>query len=253
MSALRWTWRGVRYDQQTFWRTPGPFFAIAMPVMMLLIFGNLNQDGTMDDLGGGAYSSYLAIGMVAFAVAATAYGNLLARITYRRETGIYRRLQATPLPSAALLGGAVLSTLLVIIIGISAVLVTGRVLFDASLPSSWPLFAAAVLMGAAACGAIGVAASAMVHSAETVDTVAMATMMPILFISGVFQYIDPSTFLGRIGALFPPHHILMITADASDVPTTGGGAWGHLAVLTTWTLIAGVIAARRFRWAPTRS
>ena len=251
MTAAVWAWRAFRYDQTTFWRTPGPFFQIGLPAMMLLIFGSMNEDAV--ELAGESYTSYLTVGMATFTVTTGAYAGMAVRMTYRRETGIFQRLRTTPLPPAALIAGNVGSALAVVLSGITCVLVTGAVVFDASLPTSWPTFVTGVLLGAIACGALGVVLSSFVRSIEGVDAMVWATVMPVLFISGAFQHVEPDSLLGRIASVFPPRHALGLISDGAGIRAVDGSAALHVAVLRAWTVLGVMVGARRFRWEPTRA
>ena len=244
-------WHAFRYDQATYWRTPGPFFQIALPAMMLTIFGTMNEDAV--ELAGESYSRYLTVGMVTFTVATTAYAGMAVRIAYRREAGILQRLRTTPLAPSALIAGNVGSTLLVVSFGVVAVLATGAVLFDAPLPDRWLTFGAGIVLGAVACGALGIAMATFVRSMEGIDAMVWATLMPTVFISGAFQHVEPASFFGRLANVFPPRHVLALVSDGAGLPVVDGPVLVHVAVLLAWTAAGVAIGAHRFRWAPLRA
>lgn len=249
-TMLGHTLRCYRYDQRTFWRMPqAAFFTFALPVFMLVILSALNG-GEVDALGE-AYNRYLLIGMVAFTLASSVYGNLAVRLTYRRESGIYQRLRTTPVPASALVVGQIASAITVAAVTLTVLTVIAGVFFDVALPTNWPLFLAVVVAGGASCCALGAAVSTMVHRLEAADPVVFATMLPIAFISGTFQYIPPESLLARIAELFPVRHIVLVTMDAFGIPDTGS-AVVHFAVIMAWAALGAVVAVRRFRWAPSR-
>lgn len=253
MTALVWTGRAFRYEQRSFWREPaGKFFTVAMPVLMLVVFGGLNGNSKIHELGGIPFSRYMTVGMVAFSLATTTYGMLSARVTFRRETGIYQRLRTTPLPAPAFVAGQVLNAISVVAITIALLLAVGTTFYDATLPRHWPMFLAVLLLGAASCAAIGLAVSTFIPSGEAIDPIIWGTMMPVTFISGMFDYVPPTSTIGRIAALFPVSHLLQLLLRAFDLPGGTGSLWAHLGVVTAWGAGGAVVAARRFRWAPTR-
>ncbi|HEY8216811.1 MAG TPA: ABC transporter permease [Acidimicrobiia bacterium] len=241
--------RTFRYDQRTFWRIPqAAFFTVLLPVMMLVIF-TLN-DRSIDALHV-AYARYLLVGMTIFTVAGASYGNLAARITWRRETGIYQRLRTTPMPAWAMVAGQVVSAVTVVLLTLSLLLVIAATFFDVALPTSWPLFLAVVALGTACCAALGAAMSTFVTSVEAVDPVVWATMLPLMFVSGVFQYVSDDSWVARVADLFPIRHLLLANMDAFGIPGSGDVGW-HLAVVAAWTALGLLVAVRRFRWAPHR-
>lgn len=253
MTALVWTGRAFRYEQRSFWREPaGKFFTVAMPVLMLVVFGGLNGGSKVHELGGIPFSRYMTVGMVAFSLATTSYGMLSARVTFRRETGIYQRLRTTPLPAPAFVAGQVLNALTVVAVTVALLLFVGTTFYDAVLPANWPLFLGVLVLGAASCSAIGLAVSTFIPSGEAIDPIIWGTMMPITFISGMFDYVPPHTVIGRIAALFPVSHLLQLMLRAFDLPGSTGSTWAHVAVVVAWGAACAVVAARRFRWAPSR-
>ena len=242
--------RCYRYDQRTFWRLPqAAFFTFALPVFMLVILSAMNG-GDIDALGE-AYSRYLLIGMVSFTLATSVYGSLAVRLTYRRETGIYQRLRTTPVPASALVVGQIASAITVAAITLTVLMSIAAVFFDAALPTNWPLFLAVVAVGSATCCALGAAVSTMVRRVEAADPIVFATMLPIAFISGTFQYVPPDSVLARLAELFPVRHVVLATMDAFGIPGTGSLPV-HFAVILAWGAVGAVVAVRRFRWAPTR-
>ena len=247
---MRWAWRVMRYDLLTFWRVPAAlFFTLAMPLLMLVVFGALNRNDGVELLTGVPYTRYLVLGLVAFSIGTTAYGNLAARTTFRRVSGIYQRLRTTPLPVRALVAGQVASALLALVVVITALLVVGALFFDGTAPANWPLFLLVLVLGIASCSAVGIALSTFVPSVEAVDPIVFATMLPVAFISGAFQYVQPGSAIGRVADVFPLRHILLLTLRAFDVPGGNGSVWPHLAVVAAWGAMGAVVAVRRFRWA----
>jgi ABC-2 type transport system permease protein len=249
VTALRWTVRVLRYDQLTFWRVPAAvFFTVGMPVLMLTIFGSLNQDEGIEAATCVPYTRYLVLGLVAFAIGTTAYGNMAARTTFRREMGIYQRLRTTPLPVPALVVGQIVSAVLALALVISVLLVVGVLWFEGTAPKDWPLFLAVLLLGTAACCAIGMAVSTFVPSVETIDPIVFATMLPVAFISGSFQHVGGDGWVARLADLFPLRHILQVVLRSFSVPGAVGSTWVHLAVVAAWGVGGALVAVRRFRW-----
>jgi len=250
MTAIAWVARTYRYDQRTFWRMPqAAFFTVLMPVMMLVIFSTLNG-GDLDELHV-AYARYLLVGMTAFSVVGAAYGNLAARITWRREMGIYQRLRTTPVPAWALVAGQVAGAVTMVILTLAVLMTISAAFFDVAMPTNWPLFLGAMILGTACCAALGAAMSTVVKSVEAIDPVIWATMLPLTFISGIFQYIENDSLIADVAAGFPLRHMLLLNMNAFGIQNDGQVAQ-HFAVMAAWMVVALVVAVRRFRWAPHR-
>jgi ABC-2 type transport system permease protein len=247
---VRLAWRVLRYDQLTFWRVPAAiFFTVALPLLMLTIFGSLNRNDGIELLTGVPYTRYLVVGLIAFAIGATAYGNVAARTTFRRTTGIYQRLRTTPLPVAALVAGQIASAMIALAIVITLLLSIGILFLDGAAPTNWPLFLGVVVVGSASCCAVGMAVSTFVPTVEAIDPIVMGTMLPVAFISGAFQFVAPDSAIARIADVFPLRHILLAALRSFGIPGGIGSVWTHLAVVAAWGVAGAAIAVRRFRWA----
>jgi ABC-2 type transport system permease protein len=127
------------------------------------------------------------------------------------------------------------------------------VVYGVTVPShTLPGLVLTVVVGAAACCALGFALTALIPSENAAPAIVNAIVLPLYFFSGVFIP-DNSLPSGMkfIGSLFPVRHLFQAFLTAFDPATRGSGiAVGHLAVLAVWGLAGGVVAARTFRWTP---
>lgn len=238
----------LRYELRAFWRTPQAlFFTFALPLIMLVVFATLNGDQPIQAFGGRRFVEYFVPGMLAFGAITATYGNLASRTVYRRETGQLKRLRATPLPAASYVIGTVVNSTIVSLAVSATVVAVGWAFFDVAVPAAWPTLIAVLLVGAASFSAMGLALSTCIGSPEAADATIFATMLPVLFISGVFQVVPTTSTLGRIAAIFPIRHLLQpalaIYSHTSVRPT-------DLFVVIGWGAAGALIAARRMRWTP---
>ena len=252
MTAVRHALRQLRYEQLIYWRTPAAVvFTIGMPVTMLVIFSTLSGDNRLEEAGGMRFAQYFAGGMIAFGVMSATYGNLAARFVFRRETGVLKRMRATPLPTSAFVAALVLNAVVVVAIVTSIVLAAAVAFFDVTVPDRWPLLVLTVLLGAAVFSALGVAAANLIPNADTADAVIFGTLMPLLFISGAFDPIPPG-LMADISDLFPVRHLVAATLRTFDPRPGLDAPVGNLLALAAWGAAAGAFALRRFRWESSR-
>ena len=236
----------LRYELRAFWRTPaGVFFTFALPVLMLVVFSTLNEGDRLAD--GRRFTSYFVPGMLAFGTASAAYGNLSARTVVRRESGHLKRLRATPLPAATYLAGAIGCAVLTVLAVSATVLAVGRLAYDVPLPVDTPATAGWILVGAASFAALGLALSTVVTSSEAADPTVFGTLIPVVFISGVFDPVPDGSVLDRIAAVFPVQHL---RAALDDAAVGAAVDLTHVAVLVLWGVAGALVAGRRFRWTP---
>ena len=248
MKTARLAIHQLRYEQRTYWRMPqGVFFTFALPVMMLVVFATLNSGYTVKAFQGRRFVEYFLPGMLAFGLITATYGNLAARFVFRRETGQLKRLRATPLPTSVFVTGIVANAVIVSILVSALVLGTGMAFYDVSLPSAWPELAFVLMVGSAAFCALGLGLATFIPNSDAADAMVFGTLLPVLFISGVFQVVPNDSVMAHIAAAFPVRHLFQSTLD---VYAGDGIPWLHLLVVIAWGALGGVVAVRRFRWEP---
>jgi ABC-2 type transport system permease protein len=255
MSTTALAVRQLRYEQKVFWRNPAAmFFTIAFPVVLLVIFGSLNGGEPVALLGGLRFTQYYVPSMAAFGAMSACFANLAGRFVYRRESGALKRIRATPIPLKVLIGGFIANAVLVGVLVTFINTTIGVAFYGVTLPHRWLAFALVILIGSSSFCALGVAFSTLVPNLEATDPMIFGIFMPLVFISGAFFPIEPSSPLARLANLFPVRHLIEASFASFDTRSPGAGvAWTHLAIVAAWGLAAAVFAVRRFRWEPTRT
>jgi ABC-2 type transport system permease protein len=141
------------------------------------------------------------------------------------------------------------STVIVIALQVVAQLLLGVLALDAELPERPALFVLAILTGAAAFAALGIAITAVVRTAEGSSAVVNAVYLPMAFISGVFFSTEEMpAFLEAISELLPLTYFLGLIR-ATFVPGERFAASAVIAVVV-WGMLGIVVAVRMFRWEP---
>jgi len=234
--------------------TQSAFFTLAMPVLFLVILASIFRDTTVNVPGGVMKESvYYVPGLIAYGVIAAAFSNLALSVVRNRETGIYKRRRATPLPAAAIIAARAAVAVLTALAMTVVMLVIGWAAYGATIPGSTaPAFILDIITGAVAFCCLGFAAATLIGSVDAVQPVIWATVLPLCFISGIFIPVSVlPAWLARIGYVFPVHPLAAALLEAYNPYTTGSGLnWGYLAILAAWGLAGLVIAVRRFSWLP---
>jgi ABC-2 type transport system permease protein len=238
----------LRAEQLLFWRSrEAAFFIFGFPLLLFVLLGSV-YTGKID---GYPAASVLLAGMIGYGAANTAFAGTAITLVNRREYGILKRIRSTPLPARVYLSSALVSSLLVFALETVVLFVVGRVLFDARLPHQIGSLVLAVLLGTAVFAAIGLAAAALIRSAEGSSAVVNFILLPMAFLSGSF---GPTRhyprFLRALGDVLPLKYFI----DVVKATYLGGREiWakpGALGVLAAWGAIGLVVAARRFVWEP---
>jgi len=243
------------YDLRRYWRNAQSVFStIILPVMFLVIFASVYRHNLTRVPGGTAkFSVYIVPAIVAFGVLFAAFANLTITVVRNRESGIYKRRRAAPLPASAVVTARALIGVLTAA-GTTVILVAiGWAAYGASLPSrTAAVFVLDVVVGAAVFCCLGFALATFIHNVDAAQPVALAIALPLTFICGVFiPMAELPHWLGDIGSVFPVHALTDALLAAYNPHTAGAGLrWGDLAILAAWGTAGLIIAVRRFNWLP---
>jgi ABC-2 type transport system permease protein len=237
----------LRAQQLLFWRNrEAAFFSFLFPILLLLLIGSVYGDEPIEGVDA---ATYLLIGLLGYGVAANAFAGLAITLVVRREAGLLKRVRGTPLGPGRYLVAVIASTVVVIVLQVTAQLLIGVYVLGADWPERIPAFAAAILLGAAAFAALGIAITTAVRTAEGSSAVVNAIYLPMAFISGVFfSTEDMPAFLQAISEVLPLTYFLELIR-ASFLPEEPFAGRAVLAV-TLWGLLGLAVALRRFRWEP---
>jgi ABC-2 type transport system permease protein len=266
--------RQVRYTNRAFWRNPASaFFTFVFPLMFLVIFTALLGSGEVEFAkvsvpGHGLVplvldqSTYYVAAMAAFGVITAAYTNIAITTAFQRDQGILKRLRGTPLPSWSYLFARVVHSMLVALILVVITLVFGKLAYGTDLPTGGQLlaFLATLVVGSLSFAAMALALTALIPNAEAAPPIVNATILPLLFISGVFIPLTDRApaWITTVGNIFPVKHFAdaMRAGYLGNVTLQGTGVrafpfdWSDLAVVAAWGLAGLLLARRFFSWEP---
>jgi ABC-2 type transport system permease protein len=235
-------------EQKLFWRSSElAFFTFLLPIIFLFLLGYAYGDEKIDGVRG---YDFLLAGMLGYGVTATSSG-LAIMLVLRREAGTLKRLRATPLPPATYVAAALGSIIFVFVVEAVVLVALARIFFDVPVPDRIVSLALAVLFGAAAFAAVGVAVTTAIRSGDGASAVINAVFLPMTFISGAF--FSPDSFprvLQIVAEILPLKHFIELVRD---IVLENDEIWsfpGDLAVVAAWGVACTLIAARRFRWEP---
>ena len=248
-----------RYDLRVFSRDPrARGFTLAMPVLLLVIFGSIFKNNAPFKQDGYSISpdAYYVPRMIVLGLVGAALSNLLITLISKRETGALKRRRATPVRPVVLIGSD-LVTAEVSALTIAIVLtLIGWAAFSVH-PAGAGVIAIllTVLIGAAALGAIAYALSPFVRSVDSAGPLTMLVLFAVNAISGI--YVPENLFPQwmRDMAQVLPVRPLAVAMQAAFRPDTNGGstfAWSDLGIILAWGIAAAAFAVKRFIWSPSQ-
>jgi ABC-2 type transport system permease protein len=240
----------VRVEQLLFWRNrEAAIFTFLLPIIFFLMFGAIYGDSQVDHRYKG--SAFLVAGMIGYGVASVAFAGLAITMVIRRESGVLKRIRATPLPPATYLLAVLVSTLIVFAIESVTIVVLGRVLYGVHFPSQPLSLVLALLLGAAAFAALGLGITVVVRSAEGSSAVINIVYLPMAIVSGTFfSTRNYPGFLKAIAEFLPLTHFTALTRHImlDDRPIWTQGT--QVAAVALWGVAGLLVAIKGFRWEP---
>ncbi len=256
MNAAAMTASQVRYVNKTFWRNPASaFFTFAFPLMFLVIFTALLGHYTIH-IGTRSINSstYYVAAMASFAVITACYNNIAISMTFQRDAGVLKRTNGTPLSGTAFMTGRIIHCLLVSVLLVALTAGFGRAFYHADVPTGMTLlrFLIMLVVGAGAFCALGLAVTAIIPNADAAAAIVNATILPLLFLSGIFIPLGNSTpsWILWIGRIFPVKHFAA-GMQAGFIGTAFN--WTDVVIVAAWGLAGLLLAIRYFSWEPRTS
>ncbi len=223
------------------------FFALAFPPILLVILGSIPSFREPDaDLGGLRVIDLYAPIVVTLALAMLALNGLPQLFATYREKGILRRMATTPVRPATMLGAQLLMCVALAVGVMVVVLAVARVGFDVALPRQIPAYLIAYLLCVLAMLTLGLLVASLAPSGRGAGAIGSVLFFPVLFFAGLWvPRAGMPEVLRRISDFTP------LGAGVQSLSDAAAGHWPqllHVAVMLGWTLVAGGLAARYFRW-----
>jgi ABC-2 type transport system permease protein len=242
----------LAFEQRLFWRNrEGAIFIFIFPLLLYVLLSSLYGDEV--ELGGEILPAgdVLLAGLFGYAAANTAFGGLAIILVVRREMGLLKRVRSTPLPPPTYIAALLLSILAIFALQAIALLIIGKLLFDASPPENVLGFGGAIVLGAACFACLGLAAASLIKSAESVAAVVNVAVLPMAFLSGSFGPTqDYPSVLQAIADVLPLKYFLDVV---NGIYLDGDSLFadpGALGVVAAWGVAGLAVTLRRFGWVP---
>jgi ABC-2 type transport system permease protein len=243
-------WAETIIQLKVFSRTAvAAFFTVVMPLAFLIIF-NLFEIGPTD--GEISAAQFITPSLAVFAMVTATFTNLAIGTAIARDSGILKRVYASPMPISAHVAGRIFAATIVGLASVILMLAIGVVLYGVTIIwAQLPVFLLLILLGAATFSALGLAVAMVTPSAKAAPAVANAFILPLVFISGVFFPLEAAPeWLQTIAKLLPLAPLVEAAIDQFIPGTDPGFPWAAVVSLVVWGLVGTILATRLFRWEP---
>ncbi len=192
---------------------------------------------------------FIAPGLLGWAVAMGATFNAAMPFVTWRTNKLLRRIRLAPVRTEALVSSRLLVTVAVALVQMAVFLAVGVGLFGLKLTGNWWMAIPLVLCATLTFMAIGLIAGAVSKTSEAASGLANVIILPMAFLSGSFIPLDQApSWLQTVSKFLP---LGQLNKGMLDVMVRGdgpGAALMPMAVLLSFAVVFGLIAARLFRW-----
>jgi ABC-2 type transport system permease protein len=225
----------------------GPVWGVGFPLLLLVIFGGIHSfKKPQPDFGGATTLDIYVPVLIAFTIAILALSALPMVLAGYREKGVLRRLRTTPTGPVRLLSAQLAVHFAVTVVTSIVILVVARVAYGVALPRQLAGFVVAGLLAAAALLAVGLFVAATAGSGRAAQAIGTILFFPMMFFAGLWVPIaEMPTLLRYIS------HGTPLGAAVQALQRASAGHWPQpqqLLVLAAYAVVAGLAAAKLFRW-----
>ena len=212
--------------------------------MLRSIYGNKPSD----HFGGFGMVDISVPGYSAMVICMSGLFLLTLRIASYREQGVLRRLRPTPLQPHAILTAQVLALFGMTALGMTALMVTGKLLYHMRVVGDPLSIVAALGLSTLSFLALGFVLAGIVPTTRTALSTVMVLFYPMIFLSGAtIPREELPESIRRISQVFPLTYVVNLLRGMWI-----GDPWSrHLvdvAVLAGMIVIGVAVTAKTFRW-----
>jgi len=192
---------------------------------------------------------YFLPAMLAYIILQSGINYVAIGLADLRARKVLRRLRATPLRPAQILGAQIAGGALTVVMQMVVLIVVGLVLFRARTYGSWLVAAVPMLLGVAAFVGIGFLLTSAARTSQSARGLGSFVAFPMMFLSGIFFPVTslPSWLQTAV-------HVLPLTwlTDALHRVMNDGVGLADIGldclVLAGWAVVTFALATWRFRW-----
>lgn len=241
------TWLEIKI----FLREPlGAFGAIGVPVLAFVVMGRLLGGGGLPSPGTTA-GAFVRVGLPVFAallIAISAVLSLVTIISIYRESGILKRLRATPLRSHTILTAHVIVKLALTAVTLCALVLAGKRYYPPDVHAPFFAFGIALIISTVSILSIGFLIASIVPTARFAQPIGAIILYPMIALSGLFAplaSLPPA--LQRVAHLLPLTYVVSLLQGIWM-----GEPWsahiGDIGALALVFVLCTALSAKVFRW-----
>ncbi len=227
------------------------FFALAFPVLMLLLFGGIYGNTPIYD---GAEVGMMDISVPAYCVMVIGVTGLMSlplTLSGYKERKIYKRFDATPVGKKSIISAQVSVNFVMTLIGVSLLLIAGKLLYQIQIQGTVLSICVSILFSIAALFSMGFLFTAIGRDSKSTNLLCYLFYFIMLFLSGatIPDMLFPD-IIKKISYFLPMTHAvdLMQGSFAGDSLSLHGTELLVLGSLTVVCIVIGAVLYRKKDW-----
>jgi ABC-2 type transport system permease protein len=243
-SLLKLTW----VETKLYLREPGVYFGLALPVILILVFGTLYGNTPNSFTGGHGPLDVYTPAYIAMMIASYSFFSLPITIINYRERGILFRLKATPLRPQVILASHIGANFLMTTACSVIIVLLARVVFDVHITLSIFSVFVAYLLGVISIFSFGFLLASLIPSVRIASILNSLLFGITLYLSGIILPLTlfPPT-LRNILQILPLTHVVILLQGLWL-----GGSWSdywvNVLALLGITVVCLFVSTKLFRW-----
>ena len=246
---MRGFWKLTWAELKLYFRVPiMAFFTLAVPAMILILFGSIFGNEPNPVYGGYGTVDASVPAYTALIICLSALLSLPITLANYRERGILRRYRATPVSPAAILGAQLAVQFLMTLAGMGLLVLIGKWVYHLRFAGNvWSVLAAFTL-SCLSFFALGMILAGWLPSVRLASIVGNVLLYPMIYLSGatIPMEIMPEG-VRNVGKFIPLTHVVTLLqglwkGETWNQHTTEG------VVLVTMLVVCSVVAVKVFRW-----
>jgi ABC-2 type transport system permease protein len=166
-----------------------------------------------------------------------------------RQQGILRRLAATPVHPAMLMGTQMLARLILSLAQGAILIAVAMAVFKVQVIGSWWVLGLAVALGALTMMSLGFVAGSFARTPEAAQAVTFLVSFPMMFLGGSYFPTDSApAFLAPIISVLPLSYLNDALRQIINNGASLQAVQTDLLVLAAWAVAALLLSVRAFKW-----
>ncbi|MFN8386247.1 MAG: ABC transporter permease [Anaerolineales bacterium] len=218
------------------------FWNFAFPVLLMIIYGAIMSQ----------FMDYMTPGVIVLNALSFGLVSSSTMMLEMREKGVLRRLQATPLPAAQLIGSYLSVNIVIGVLQSTLIIVAGVLLYKVPVSAMGLLVAyPMILFGLLAFMALGGVISGMSAKAGSATAIGMTIYFVLMFISDMIFPLDMlPAWLQNVVPYLPAYPAAQLVRSAMLDASLDPQWFSQILLLAAYGIVATLIAAKLFRWEP---